>query len=635
MRAEKAGRGQQPSTSLRTSEKSTTRPSGLSDSAKLMGTLEHRPDSAEEGVDLTMQVPGDGTADSLSVRPATKHAVQVFGSLSRVGKKLRDSQEAQANKRTQSQAGIDQEDGDTRGTPKRLRTSDTATSRGKSHGNPHVGPEVNPGDEPAPPSVSQPVAPPVAQAAVKPPVKPAARATVQQASQPAAQPVTRPVIPPAVQHAAQHAVQPAPRPSPQAAPRVMPVPLAPSFDMTPEITPDMHAQIAMAEALRMANSILPYQPEKISELFQHLCRAQLWPLLKIEEQRAIYLMNLQRMMPVTYVANSIPNAGMAMAVDVPPSSTTTTTTTTPTPTRIPTAQPVEPTPIPVAETASTPNNAAVRTAPLPTPDAATRTPAPTAQVAQSAQTDMGKNASKINESLLPDTPRPPSPNHAKGLLGALSEETKLWMRKPADEITKMIGWQKLDLTSTTNTTAFICFLVEIAAHGGFPHLDGEIEGIVKTYLQWLLTSHRHRENENKVRGKGDAESRKVRIGRDPAYGHLLKLLPKYPQFTRALGLGINNLRTTHRTHLGISRRFNAVLMLIQERRFLTNAQFEHRLAEIADDASSPESSPTATSESTTTRTTTRTTTSSTASTPTSARTIHLEGGEDEGGDGEI
>ncbi len=609
MRAEKAGRGAQPSTSLRTSEKSTTRPSGLSDSAKLMGTLEYRPDGAEEGVSVSMQVPGDGTADSLSVRPATKNAVQVFGSLSRVGKKLRDSQEAQANKRTQSQAGIDQEDGDTRGKSKRLRTSDTATSRGKSHVNPRLSPErnsernpeaqsdgdphSNPGDQPAPQPVAQPIAPPVAQAAVKPPVKPAARPTVQQAPQPPVQPAIQPVIPPAVQRAVLHSLQSAPRPVPQAATRVIPVPLAPAFDMTPEITPDMHAQIAMAEALRMANSILPYQPEKISELFQHLCRAQLWPLLKLEEQRAIYLMNLQRMMPVTYGATSIPDAGMAMAVDGLPSSTTTTTTSTPTRT------------------------------PTPTP---TTQPVPSAQTERTGQ---GSNASKISEVLLPDPPNPPSLYYAQRLLGPLPPGTKRLLEKSAEEIRKMLGWQKLDLATTNNMTALVCLLVEIVSHGGLPHLKDELDSIVHAFLQRYLTSHRHRENENKR--KIGAESGKGRGGKDPAHAQLLRLLTQYPQFARVLGNSINDLQTTHRTHLGITRKFNAVLTLMKERRYLPEAQFKQRLDAIIDDALSPESSPTATPASTPASTAS----STTSSTPTSARTFELEGGEDEGSDGEI
>lgn len=211
----------------------------------------------------------------------------------------------------------------------------------------------------------------------------------------------------------------------------------------------------------------------------------------------------------------------------------------------------------------------------------------------------------------------------------------------------MMGWQKLDLATTNNMTAFTCLLVEIAVHGGLPQLNGEIDSIVHAFLQRYLTSHRHRENENKIKGKSEAESRKVRIGRDPAFGHLLRLMPKYPQFARMLGLGINNLQTTHRTHLGISRKFNAVLTLMQERRFLTKAEFERRLAEIAEDAPSPDASPTATttgrtnstpnstSTSTSISTPTSTLTSRTASTPTSARTIQLEGGEDEGSDGEI
>ena len=377
--------------------------------------------------------------------------------------------------------------------------------------------------------------------------------------------------------------------------------------MTPEITPDMHAQIAMAEALRMANSILPYQPEKISELFQHLCRAQLWPLLKLEEQRAIYLMNLQRMMPVTYGVTSIPDAGMAMAVDGPPSSTTTTTTTTSTPTRTPTTQPV-----------------------------------PSAQMERTGQ---GSNASKISEVLLPDPPNPPSLVYAQRLLGPLPPGTKRLLEKSAEEVRKMLGWQKLDLTTTNNMTALVCLLVEIVSHGGLPHLKDELDSIVHAFLQRYLTSHRHRENENKR--KVGAESGKGRGVKDPAHAQLLRLLTQYPQFARVLGNSINDLQTTHRTHLGITRKFNAVLTLMKERRFLPEAQFKQRLDAIIDDALSPESSPAAmpartsastiasTPISTPTSSSTSTPTSRTTSTPTSTQPFQLEGGEDEGSDGEI
>lgn len=287
MQAEKAGRGQSPSNSLRTSQRSTTR---LSDSAKLIGTLTHLPDSPEENVSASMQLPSDGTGDSLSVRPATKHAVQVFGSLSRVGRKLRESDEAQANKRTQSQAGIGEEAGDNRSASKRQRTdgdaAPSAPAPGKAQGHP----------------VSQ----------------PAPQAVVQTAVHPAVQP----------------AVQPVPRPIPQPVTQGLIVQPVPVFS----VTPDMRAQIDMAEALRMAKSITPFQPEKISELFEHLCRSQLWPLLKLEEQRALYLMNLQSVLPVSYGVPSGAVAGRVMMVDAPSSSTTTTATT---------MQPVSPTPIPL------------------------------------------------------------------------------------------------------------------------------------------------------------------------------------------------------------------------------------------------------------------------------------------------
>ncbi len=607
MQAEKAVRGQHPSTSLRTSEKSTTR---LSDSTKLMGTLTHQPENPEEGASVSMQLPTDGTGDSLSVRPATKNAVQVFGSLSRVGKKLRDSQEAQATKRTQSQAGIDDGDGDSRSASKRLRTSDPATTRGKSYG--------YPGGQPAPQAVSQPVA------------QPAAKPAAQPAVRPAVQPTAQPVVQAALQTVVQPAVQPVPRLNPQPEPQVLAMAPVPALG----ITPDMQAQIAMAEALRMANSVLPFQPEKISELFQFLCRAQLWPLLKLEEQRALYLMNLQRAMPMPYCAFGIPVTGMGMAFDAPPSSTTTTTTqpVAPTPvmvmeidapsssTTTTTTQPASPPPIPVAGTAATAGKAVVQKAPLSNPNSATRPPA---SIAQAVLAEPNSNVSKIQEQLLPDPPSPPSLDYARGMLGSLPEGIQRLMKKPAEEIRKMLGWQKLDLETTNNMTAFTCFLVEIVSHGGLPHLNGELDSIVEAFLQRYLTSHRHREPENKHKGPGVEEARKVRIGKDPAYGQLLRLLPKYRQFARQLGIGINNLQPTHRTHLGISRKFNAVLALMKERRFLSDAQFQQRLDKIADDASSPKSSSTAPPA------------SATSSTPTSVRPFQLEGGEDEGSDGEI
>ncbi len=589
MQAEKSGRGQYPSTSLRNSQKSTTR---LSDSAKLMGTLTQIPDSTEDNVSVAMQLPADGTGESLSVRPATKNAVQVFGSLSRVGKKLRDSQEvkklrdsqearkphdsqeAQTNKRTQSQAGIGEEESEHRRMSKRLRADDSAVRQGEE------------------------------------PDYPASQPDLQAVSQPAVQPAVQPALQPAVQPV-QH---PTPRPIPQAVTQGVAMRPVPAFG----ITPDMQAQIAMAEALRMAKSTSPFQPERISELFQHLCRSQLWPLLKLEEQRAMYLMNLQAVLPVHYGVASVPVTGSAMAMEPPSASTMTTTTTT---------QPGSPTAIPLARTAPTPTNAVPQRAPLSNPKPATQPSAPialaahAAQAAQADQAERGRNASRIQENLLPAPPNRPSPDYAQGLLDSLPEGTRLLMKKPAEEIRKMLGWQKLDLATINNMTAFTCLLAEIAAHGGLPQLDGEIDSIVHAFLQRYLTSHRHRESENKSKnkGKGDAESRKVRIGRDPAYPSLLRLLPKYPQFTRVLGIGINNLETTHRTHLGISRRINAVLTLMSERRFLSDADFKRRLEEIVDDASPSESS----------------STMPTASPPTSLPANWRQGGVDEGSDDEI
>ncbi len=568
MQADKAGRGQQPSNSLRISQKSTTR---LSDSARLMGTLTHQPESSDDDVSVSLQLPSDGTGESLSVRPAPKLAVQVFGSLSRVGKKLRDSQEAQANKRTQSQAGIGAEGDDDRGTAKRLRTSDTSASKGAVQDNP----------------VSQP------------------------APQAIAQPATPSVTPPSTQAVPQSVAQTVPQTFPQTVAQpvaqVMAVPHAPAFGMTP----DMQAQIAMAESLRMVNSIQSFQPEKISELFQHLCRAQLWPLLKLEEQRVVYLMNIQNALQATYGVAGVPVSRRAMNIDPSSSSTTTTTTT----------QAVSPSPIPVAVTSSTPTGTVAQRA-----QRIPKTQRALAPVAQVAEADSASNVSMIHEALLPDPANPRQPENARGLLESLPEGTQRWMKKPAGEIKKMLGMQHLDLASTNNMAAFTCLLVEIASHGGLPHLDGEIDGIVQAFLQRYLTSHRHREPENRPKVNIDAENRKVRIGKDPAYAQLLRLLPKYPQFARALGIGLNNLQVTHRTHLGISRKFNAVLALMKETPRPSQAVFNARLEKILKDLTSPETSPKAAASNTT---------STPTSTPTSARNFRLEGGEDEGSDGEI
>ncbi len=381
----------------------------------------------------------------------------------------------------------------------------------------------------------------------------------------------------------------------------------PAFGMTP----DMQAQIAMAESLRMVNSIQSFQPEKISELFQHLCRAQLWPLLKLEEQRVVYLMNIQNALQAHYEAAGVPISRGARNIG-PSSSATTTTTTT---------QSVSPSPIPVAVTSPTPTGTVAQRAQM-----TQKTQRALASLAQAAEPDSATNASMIHEKLLPDPANPRLPEYARGLLESLPEGTQRLMKKPAEEIKKMLKMQYLDLASTNNMAAFTCLLVEIASHGGLPHLDGELDDIVQVFLQRYLTSHRHREPENRPKANADTVHRKVRIGKDPAYAHLLRLLPKYPQFARVLGTGLNNLQSTHRTHLGISRKFNAVLALMKETPRPSQAVFNSRLEKILEDLTSPETSPKAAASNTT---------STPTSTPTSARNFRLEGGEDEGSDDEI
>jgi hypothetical protein len=103
---------------------------------------------------------------------------------------------------------------------------------------------------------------------------------------------------------------------------------------------------------------------------------------------------------------------------------------------------------------------------------------------------------------------------------------------------------------------------------------------------------------------------------------MLRLLPKYTQFTRLLGNGINNLSETRRTHLAISRKFNYVLDLIHDRRVLalSDEEFNKRLDEIIGAVSASESS------------STTSTTSTPASTSTSTPSKRRKGDSDEGSD---
>ncbi len=554
MQAEKAGRGQNPSSALRTAQPSTTK---LIESDKRMGTLTHMPDGFEESVSVAVQLPSNGTGNSVLVRPAATHAVQVIGDLSRLGKKLRDSREVQTKKRTQSEAGIGEEHGDHRSQPKRQRTEDTAVPRA---------PVLGDGYD-------------------------------HQISQPVSQVISQPVI------------QPGPLPAPQ------PIALTPVVRHEPPFakTPDIQAKIAMFEASRMAKSIMPFQPEKISELFQYLCRAQLWPLLKLEEQRVLHLTNIYGGLPSPYGVDAVSGVGAVLAVNSPSSSSTTTTTTT-------TTQPGLPLVIPRAGIASNATDAVARQAPLPNPEPTTRSRGP---IAQTTQTDPGSNVCKINEWLLPKPPNPPSPDYARDLLSSLPEDAQRLMTNPAAKICEMMKVDTFDLATTNNMANFTCLLVEIASHGGLPNHAGKTDDIIHDLLQHYLLSHRHFDNLYRAVSKRDV--RKIGGVRDPAFAYVLRLLPTYPQFARMLGNGINNLSAAQRSHLALSRKFNYVLELMRDRRSrsLSDAEFKQRLDDIIGDASLPAPSSRATASSTT------------ASTPTSAPAERREGDVDEGSDGDI
>ncbi len=553
MHADKAGRGQNPSGSLRASQPSPTK---LGDSDKRVGTLSHRPDDFEESARVAVQLPADGIGNSALVRPAATHAAQVVGDLSRLGKKLRDSREPQAKKRTQSKAGIGEEGGNDRATPKRQRTEDTAVPRAPALGDEHV----------------------------------------NLISLPALQVVSQPVR----QTAIQPTIQPSPRPAPQPTAQTLVVRPEPP----PTITPDLHAQIAMVDAFRMAKSITPFQPEKISELFQHLCRAQLWPLLKLEEQRVLHLMKIYGGLPSpSGVAAGVAGAGLAMAVDAPSSFSTTTTTTPPGSSSV----------VSLGRIATSPTNALARGAPLPNPE-------PIAPAGQSAP---DSHASKVSEWLFPQPPNPPSPDYARDLLSSLPEGTQRLMKSPAPKIREMFQAKKFDLTTTNNLTAFTCFLVEIASHGGLPHFAEKLDDFVFDLLQHLLSSHRQYERQNKVAGNADAG--KAGAVKDPAYAYLLRLMPTYPQFTRVLGSGFNRLPAAQRMHFQLSRKFNAVLELMRDRRLrsLSDLEFKKRLDDIVGNRSLPGASSRASTASTT------------ASVPTSAPAERLEDDSDEGSDGDI
>jgi hypothetical protein len=492
MQARKTEHGQNSSNSLRTSQPSSTQ---LSNSGNLIGTPVHMPESSDEKMPVAIELPPNGTGSSMSVRPAQGHATQVIGDLSRLGTKLRGSRESHTNKRTQSDAGIGEEDDANGSISKRQRNEDTAIPRTPAPGSTYDNP----------------------------------------IGQTALQAVPRPV-----EHIS---VKPA--------------------ETALDSAPVMQAQTAMAEARRMASSTYPFQPEKISELFQHLCRAQLWPLLKLEEQRVLYLMSIPYALQAPYPAASSAGTGKVVPVNARSTSMTTLS--------------GSPTLTPLAGTTFTSSGATAQRPPFSNPPPTTRPPVPSPQTTQAAPKN---NASKVDEFLLPHPPNPPSPEYAQQLLSSLPEATQDMMRLSADRICKSLSSQPLDPESVNNMTAFTAYLVEIVSHGGLPQLAGEVDSIVQALLEFYKTSHRRLEAQNAKSRK--AEDTDIRGDLDPIYAYVLRLLPKHLQFTRVLGKGINSLPPEKRTHLGLSRRFNAVLKLIMRRQALLPAEFERRLNAIID-----------------------------------------------------
>ena len=326
MRADKAGGGHNPSDSLRTPQPSTTK---LSDSEKIMSSLTRTPESPPGGEYVEFELPADGTGNSLSVRPASGQATQVIGDLSKLGKKLHDSRGTVTTKRTQSEAGIGEEEADNQGMPKRQRTEDIASLHARALGNTNAS------------QIRQPVSQVLPQPAEQPGSQPAPQPFAQPFAQPTAQPTAQPQV------------------------------SAPKTTMV--LTPDMQAQLALAEVLRMARSVSPFRPEPIAVLFRHLYSAQVWPLLKQEEQRTRYLMNMYSLMPAPYAMASAASAGMFGALNVPPSSSTT-----------PTTQPSSLATVPLVVAVSTPTSAVTQGAPVPRPESITRPPVPITQTAPAA-----------------------------------------------------------------------------------------------------------------------------------------------------------------------------------------------------------------------------------------------------------
>ena len=297
--------------------------------------------------------------------------------------------------------------------------------------------------------------------------------------------------------------------------------------------PEVQAQAAIAETLRTANSNTHIKPEQISELFQFLCRTNLWPMLKLEEQRveqrALFLMNFHGFLPTPYGAPGVAAAGMRGAGNAPSSE--------------------------------------------PISQATKKT--------ESITKPLKENYSLVNEFLLPELPKPPSLMHAQTLLSSLPEATQRSMNMPPEKIIGILRSEKTDLVTFNNMTAFVGCLIEIASHGGLPHLTGQVDSIVDRVLTVYLAAHR------KFKGKKarTADTNNIHKAVDPVYAYLLRLLPKYPQFARMLGIGINKMTPAQRRHLALARKVNDVLTLMKESRFKSAEEFEQELNAIIGESS--------------------------------------------------
>lgn len=208
---------------------------------------------------------------------------------------------------------------------------------------------------------------------------------------------------------------------------------------------------------------------------------------------------------------------------------------------------------------------------------------PLAQIVQTTQKSQGNNASKIEELRLPHLPNPPLPEYARNLLESLPEATQRQMKMSAAEIREMVSMGETDTTTFNNMTAFVGCLVEITSHGCLPHLAGEIAGLVDELLQCY--SENHRKLYRDKRQVNQTDTQKIRRVIDPARADLLRMLPKYPQFTRMFGKAFNQMWPTQRTHLGIAKKFNDVLSLMKSRHLKSPEEFEQSLNDIIGDSS--------------------------------------------------